>query len=162
MRTILAAATLLGGVALAQAAPADAKTVKIGLSMLTQTAPYYVALQDAVQKQAKALGATVVTADANGDMLKQISDVEDMLSQKIDVLVMDPKDAKGLVGVTREAAKDHVPVIIVDSSIDPSAPVLTTIQSSNSENGRLIGDWLIGKVKNMDLRIALLSGDQGN
>ncbi|MCQ8242256.1 substrate-binding domain-containing protein [Rhizosaccharibacter radicis] len=163
MRTILAAATLACGVMAAQgASAADAKTIKIGVSMLTQTAPYYVALQTAIQKRAQALGATVVTADANGDMLKQISDVEDMLSQKIDVLVMDPKDAKGLVGATKEAAAAHVPVIIVDSSIDPSAPVLTTIQSSNSENGRLIGDWLIGKVKGMDLRIALLSGDQGN
>ena len=163
MKTILAAAALAGGVALAAAAPsAQAKTIKIGLSMLTQNAPYYAALQAAVQKEAKVLGADVVTADANNDMLKQISDVEDMLSQNIDVLVMDPKDAKGLVGVTKEAAAAHIPVIIVDSSIDESAPVLTTIQSNNAENGRLIGDWLVGQVKNKDLHIALLSGDQGN
>ena len=161
MKTMLAVAALAGGVALA-AAPAQARTIKIGLSMLTQDAPYYAALQAAVLKEAKVLGAQVVTADANGDMLKQISGVEDMLSQNIDVLVMDPKDAKGLVGVTREAASAHVPVIIVDSSIDPSAPVLTTIQSSNAENGRLIGDWLVSHVKNQDLHIALLSGDQGN
>jgi ribose transport system substrate-binding protein len=163
MKKILAAATLAGGVALGVAAPpAQARTIKIGLSMLTQNAPYYAALQAAVQKEAKALGATVVTADANNEMLKQISDVEDMLSQNIDVLVMDPKDAKGLVGVTKEAAAAHVPVIIVDSSIDESAPVLTTIQSSNAENGRLIGDWLVSQVKGRDLHIALLSGDQGN
>jgi ribose transport system substrate-binding protein len=163
MNKLLAAAALAGSVALGAAAPAaQAKTIKIGLSMLTQNAPYYAALQAAVQKEAKALGAVVVTADANNQMLKQISDVEDMLSQNIDVLIMDPKDAKGLVGVTKDAAAAHVPVIIVDSSIDPSAPVLTTIQSNNAENGRLIGDWLIGKVKNQDLHIALLSGDQGN
>ena len=166
MRTILAAATLAGGVVLAapaaQALTAQTKTIKIGLSMLTQNAPYYAALQAAVLKEAKAMGAQVVTADANNQMLKQISDVEDMLSQNIDVLVMDPKDAKGLVGATKEAAADHVPVIIVDSSIDPSAPVLTTIQSDNAENGRLIGDWLVSKVKDRDLNIALLSGDQGN
>jgi len=164
MKTVFAAATLAGGLALAAVAPpgAQAKTIKIGLSMLTQNAPYYAALQAAVQKEGQALGATVVSADANNDMLKQISDVEDMLSQNIDVLVMDPKDAKGLVGVTKEAAAAHVPVIIVDSSIDPSAPVLTTIQSDNSENGRLIGDWLISQVHGKDLHIALLSGTQGN
>ncbi len=161
MKTILAAVTFTG-IALASAASADAKTIKIGISMLTQNAPYYAALQAAVQQEAKSLGAQVVTADANNDMLKQISDVEDMLSQNIDVLIMDPKDAKGLVGVTKEAAKAHIPVIIVDSSIDDSAPVLTTIQSSNAENGRLIGDWLINQVKGRDLHIALLSGDQGN
>ena len=162
MKVILAAAALAGSVTLAAAPGAAAKTVKIGLSMLTQNAPYYAALQVAVVKEAKLLGAQVVTADANNDMLKQISDVGDMLSQNIDVLIMDPKDAKGLVGVTRDAAAAHVPVIIVDSSIDPSAPVLTTIQSNNAENGRLIGDWLINQVKGKDLHLAVLSGDQGN
>ncbi len=134
MKKILAAAALVGSVALASASPAAAKTIKIGISMLTQNAPYYAALQSAIEKQAKALGATTVAADAKNDLLKQISDVEDMLSQDIDILIMDPKDAKGLVGVTKEAAAAHIPVIIVDSSIDDSAPVLTTIQSNNAEN----------------------------
>ncbi len=160
MKKILAAATLFASVALAS--PADAKTIKIGISMLTQNAPYYAALQSAIEKEAKTLGATTVAADAKNDLLKQISDVEDMLSQNIDILIMDPKDAKGLVGVTKEAAAAHIPVIIVDSSIDDSAPVLTTIQSNNAENGRLVGDWLVSQVKGKDLHIALLSGAQGN
>jgi hypothetical protein len=37
------------------------------------------------------LGAKVVTADANNAMLKHISDVEDMLSQNIGVLIMYPR-----------------------------------------------------------------------
>jgi len=161
MKKLLAATVLVSGMAFGPMA-AEAAGIKIGISMRTQDAPYYAALQAAVEKEAKALGATTIAADANNDMLKQISDVEDMLSQNINVLVMDPRDAKGLVGVTKEAASQHIPVIIVDSSIDPSAPVLTTIQSNNAENGRLIGDWLVGQVKGRDLHIALLSGDQGN
>ena len=162
MKAIIAAAALAGSVALASAPSADAKAIKIGISMLTQNAPYYAALQSAIEREAKALGATTIAADANNDLVKQIADVEDMLSQDIDILIMDPKDAKGLVGVTKDAAKAHIPVIIVDSSIDESAPVLTTIQSSNSENGRLIGNWLINQVKGKDLHIAVLSGSQGN
>ena len=162
MKTIFAAATVVGSAILVCAPLAHAKTIKIGISMLTQNAPYYAALQSSIEKEAKTLGATTVAADANNDLVKQISDVEDMLSQNIDVLIMDPKDAKGLVGVTKEAKAQHVPVIIVDSSIDQSAPVLTTIQASNAENGRLIGDWLVSQVKGKDLHLALLSGAQGN
>jgi ribose transport system substrate-binding protein len=162
MKTIIAAAALAGSVAFAASPAAHAKDITIGISMVTLDAPYYGALQAAIQAEAKVLGAKTVTADANGDMMKQISDVEDMLSQNIDVLVMDPQDAKGLVGVTKEAAAQHIPVIIVDSSIDPSAPVLTTIQSDNSANGRLVGDWLISTVHGEDLHIALISGNQGN
>jgi ribose transport system substrate-binding protein len=164
LTNILAAAALAGGLALAGAPSASAadKPVKIGISMRTLSAPYYGALQQAVEKEAKAQGAQTVAVDANNDMVKQISDVEDMLSQNIDVLVMDPRDAKGLVGVTKEAAAAKIPVIIIDSSIDDSAPVLTTIQSNNAENGRLVGDWVISQVKDAPLKIALLSGDQGN
>ncbi len=161
---LLATAALAGGLALA-ATPATSaadKPVKIGVSMRTLSAPYYGALQQAVEKEAKAQGAQTVAVDANNDMVKQISDVEDMLSQNIDVLVMDPRDAKGLVGVTKEAAAAKIPVIIIDSSIDDSAPVLTTIQSNNAENGRLVGDWVVSQVKDAPLKIALLSGDQGN
>lgn len=143
-------------------ASAADKPVKIGISMRTLSAPYYGALQAAVEKEAKAQGATTIAVDANNDMVKQISDVEDMLSQNIDVLVMDPRDAKGLVGVIKEAAAAKIPVIIIDSSIDDSAPVLTTIQSNNAENGRLVGDWVVSQVKGKDLKIAVLSGDQGN
>lgn len=164
LTTILASAALAGGLALAAAPSASAadKPVKIGISMRTLSAPYYGALQQAVEKEAKAQGAQTVAVDANNDMIKQISDVEDMLSQNIDVLVMDPRDAKGLVGVTKEAAAAKIPVIIIDSSIDDSAPVLTTIQSNNAENGRLVGDWVVSQVKDAPLKIALLSGDQGN
>ena len=161
MKMLLAAAALAGGLALASA-PADAQTINIGISMRTQNAPYYAALQAAIEKEAKSLGATTVAADAKNDMLKQIADVEDLLSRKIDVLVMNPRDAKGLVGVVKQAAAANIPVIIVDSSIDDSAPALTTIQSNNAENGRLVGDWVVSQVKGKELRIALLSGDQGN
>ena len=164
LTSILATAALAGSLALAGAPSASAadKPVKIGISMRTLSAPYYGALQQAVEKEAKAQGAQTVAVDAGNDMVKQISDVEDMLSQNIDVLVMDPRDAKGLVGVTKEAAAAKIPVIIIDSSIDDSAPVLTTIQSNNAENGRLVGDWVVSQVKDAPLKIALLSGDQGN
>ena len=163
LTTIFATAALAGGLAFAApGASAADKPVKIGISMRTLSAPYYGALQQAVEKEAKAQGAQTVAVDAGNDMVKQISDVEDMLSQNIDVLVMDPRDAKGLVGVTKEAAAAKIPVIIIDSSIDDSAPVLTTIQSNNAENGRLVGDWVVSQVKDAPLKIALLSGDQGN
>ncbi|MGI4797072.1 MAG: substrate-binding domain-containing protein, partial [Janthinobacterium lividum] len=75
MKAMFAAATLVGSLGLAFSPPADAKTIKIGISMLTQNAPYYAALQSAIEKEAKALGATTIAADANNDLVKQIADV---------------------------------------------------------------------------------------
>ena len=65
----------------------------------------------------------MVTFDAKDDMSKQISDIKDMLLQHVNVLVVAARCTKGVVGMVRDAACDHVPVIIVDRSISLSAPV---------------------------------------
>jgi len=36
------------------------------------------------------------------------------------------------------------------------------VQSSNTENGLLVGQWLADNTKGKDLKIALISGDKGN
>ena len=146
------------------ASPADAadKPIKIGVAMYTLSAPYFVAQQQAAKEAAEKLGCTVITTDGQDDMIKQIADVEDMLSQGIDVLILNPRDPKGLVPVTKAATAAKVPVIGMDSSIDPSGDYITIVQSSNSINGQLVGEHLVKVMGNQPLKIALLSGSQGN
>ena len=60
------------------------------------------------------------------------------------------------------AADAGVKVIAIDSTIDPGAKIVTLVQSSNTQNGMLVGRWLADTTKGKDLKIALLSGDQGN
>jgi ribose transport system substrate-binding protein len=57
-----------------------ADKIKIGVSMYTQSAPYFVAQLDAAKKVAEKMGCDVVATDAGNDMIKQIADVEDMIS----------------------------------------------------------------------------------
>ena len=42
------------------------------------------------------------------------------------------------------------------------ANFVTLVQSSNGQNGMLVGQWLADQTKGTDLKIALLSGDKGN
>jgi len=135
---------------------------KIGMSIKTLSAPYFVALVNVVQKKTEELGMKFIYTDAQDDINKQISNVEDLLVQGIDVLIFDPLDPKALVQVTKSATKAGVPVIIVDSSIDPSADYVTNILSNNLANGELVGEWLVNKTSGKKLKIALLSGAQGN
>jgi ribose transport system substrate-binding protein len=51
---------------------------------------------------------------------------------------------------------------VVDSTLDPSANFVTLVQSSNANNGQLVGQWLANQTKGKDLKIALISGDKGN
>jgi ribose transport system substrate-binding protein len=138
------------------------KGKRVGLSMYTLGNPYFAAQKAAVEKTVRALGGHFVATDANDELGKQISDVEDLLALGIDVLVLNPKDPKGLVEATYAARDMKVPVVVIDSGIDPSAFYVTNVQASNRENGMKVGAWVASQLKGKPVKMALLSGTQGN
>ena len=141
---------------------ANAQKLRIGISMKTLDAPYFAAQGKAAEEEVKKLGGTTISADAQNDMMKQIADVEDMLAKGIDGLILNPKDAQGLVPVTKQCTKAGVPVVIIDSSIDPAADYVTIVQSNNTANGLKVGEWFADTYGDKTPHIALLSGEQGN
>ena len=153
---VMASVTICAGQAFAQ------KKIKVGVSIHTLEAPYFVAEIEAIKKKAAESGIEVVSADGAGDMTKQISDIEELLAQKIDLLIIDPKDPKGLVPSTKLATDANVPVVIMDSSIDPSADFVTMVQSDNQANGKLVGAWLAAQMAGTPIKMGLISGVKGN
>ncbi len=155
---LLGAAFLVG----TAGAAAQAADCKVGIAMYTLSAPYFVAQVKAAEAQAKEAGCEVVTSDGQNDMNKQISDVEDMVAQGINLLILNPRDPEGLVSTADAATKAGVKVIIMDSSLDTKADVITQVRSSNSQNGYLVGQWLAKQMQGKPIKIILLSGSQGN
>lgn len=169
----LAAATFLKravrlsvtALALSATATAFAQTpvkIKIGVSMKTLAAPYFAAQMEAVKARGAELGYEVIGTDAQGKIQKQISDIEDMVTRGVKLLIVNPADADALVNAVNSASAAGVKVVIIDSSLNPKANYVTLVQSSNSANGALVGDWLVGEIGDKPLRIALLSGEKGN
>jgi len=136
--------------------------LRIGFSQYTMGAPYFAELAAVIQREGEAKGYEVFVTDAQNDMTKQLADVEDLLAKNIDILIFNPKDPVGAVPAAKAAQQAGVPVIIVDSSIDESAPYVTTIQSNNYENGLLVGEWIANAMKGKEIKMALLSGSPGN
>lgn len=136
--------------------------LKVGFSQYTLAAPYFAELVASAKREAEKQGIDFVAVDAQDDMNKQLANVEDLLAKNIDILLMNPKDPKGAIPAVKAAQKAGVPVIILDSSIDPSAPVVTTIQSNNLENGKLVGEWIANQMKGKQIKAAVLSGAAGN
>ncbi len=157
LKTALAAAASLLAIGAAEAAEC-----KIGISMKTLDAPYFAAQEVSAKKHAEEIGCEVISADAQNDLNKQIADIEDMVAQGIGALIVNPRDSKGMVPAVNAASAAGVKVFVIDSTLDPAANFVTLVQSSNSRNGMLVGQWLADQTKGKDLKIALLSGDKGN
>ncbi len=152
----LASAALLGMMGHAEAA------CLIGMSNYTLAAPYFAAQDAEARKYGAQVGCQVISANGQNDMSKQISDIEDMVSRHVNLLLVNARDPEGLVPAVHAAANAGVKVIAVDSGLDPKAGYLTLVQSSNLQNGQQVGRWLAGKMGGAHMNIALISGDKGN
>ncbi|WP_340188944.1 substrate-binding domain-containing protein [Escherichia coli] len=51
---------------------------------------------------------------ANQDLNKQLSDVEDFITKKVDAIIISPVDSKGVQAAIIKADKAGIPVITVD------------------------------------------------
>jgi len=154
---------LCSTVALLGAGTAHAKDCAVGISMYTLSAPYFVAQEKAARERATELGCKVIaSSDARNDMNKQIADVEDMVTRGVNLLVLNPRDPEGMLPAVAAAAAQGVTVVVIDSGINPKAKILTLVQSNNTANGELVGEWLAQQTKGKAVKIALLSGDKGN
>ncbi len=148
--------------AILSGAPAQAKDLKIGFSQVTLQSPFYVQLRDGAIAAAKKGGDTLIFLDANGDISKQNNDIQDLLTKKVDVLIIDPVNPDS-VGASLDAAKARkVPVIAVDRSIN--GDVATTIGRDNVKMGKLSGDALLAALKSHNVndgKIIEIQGDAG-
>jgi len=141
---------------------AMAADCKVGLTMPSLNAPYFAAQVAAVEAAAKEKGCEITTADSQSDFSKQISDIEDMVAKGVQILIVNPRDQEALVATVDAASKAGVKVVVMDSTLNPKANVITQVRSSSDENGRLVGDWIAKKMKGTPIRMLLLSGNQGN
>lgn len=127
-----------------------AKEYKIGASLLTQQHPFYIDLADAMKAEAKKDDVVLNISIANQDLNKQLSDVEDFITKKVDAIIISPVDSKGVQAAIIKAEKAGIPVITVDVAAE-GVPVVTHVATDNYaggvEAGKLMGKLLNGKGK---------------
>jgi ribose transport system substrate-binding protein len=141
---------------------ADLSDIKVGYCTPSLNAPFYVVLTQYIQKYSEGFGMKFVSADGQDDIVRQITSLEDLIAAGVNVLILNPLDHKALVPAVNAAVKSGVPVFIVDSAIDPAADYITSVQADNEGNGELIGQWVVNKIGKASIKVALISGSQGN
>ncbi len=99
--------------------------------------------QKDMESWAEKLGIKLITADANQDPSKQLSDIQNMLAQKPDVMVVSPLESKALVPAIFMCENANVPLIIIDRTIaaEPGEGIYKSeITQSHVISGRLLAE----------------------
>lgn len=135
-----------GGGSGSAAAPANCKGPNghflIGVSQANVAEPYRQQMDDDIQKAAKADPQfEVKISDAAQDNSKQVSDVENFLTQQIDLLIISPNEATPLTAVVKKAYDKGIPVLVIDRKVDGDA-YTEFIGADNTQIGKLAGEHM--------------------
>lgn len=127
---------------------------RIGLSLSTLNNPFFVTLRDGALDKAKELGIELIVVDAQDKPSKQLNDIEDLIQQKVDLIIINPTDSDAIVTAVEEANEAGIPVITVDRAAN-GGKVVVHIASDNVLGGRMaarfIAEKLGGKGKVVEL-----------
>lgn len=92
----------------------------IGMSQANLSEPWRTVMNEEIKQQAsKYKDIRIIFTDAAQDSMKQISDVEKLLRNGVDLLMISPNDEKLLAPVIAKA-NEQVPVIVLDREIEGS------------------------------------------
>lgn len=115
---------------------------KIGLVISTLNNPFFVTLKEGAEEKAAQLGYELVVLDSQDDSSRELSNVEDVLQQGIDVLLINPVDSDAVVNAVKLANDKNIPVITLDRSAS-GGDVKVHIASDNVVGGKMAAEFII-------------------
>ncbi|MFY0409759.1 substrate-binding domain-containing protein [Solicola sp. PLA-1-18] len=86
----------------------------IGISYPTANSPFWKAYNDFIDDGADQLGITVNAVSADENEQKQLSDVQNLISQGVDGLIITPQSTSIAPTLLRAAARADIPVVVTD------------------------------------------------
>lgn len=114
--------------------------MKIGVSM-NSADEFRSSWLNAFEEQAEAKGYEVVSTNADSSADKQISDIESLIQQDIDVAVVHAYSEDGIVPALDALKEASLPVILVDFQV-ASDDYVTLVSDDQSQNGVIQGGYV--------------------
>ncbi|GAB6087071.1 sugar ABC transporter substrate-binding protein [Alkaliphilus crotonatoxidans] len=152
---LLAFVLVVGLFAGCSSQPADEETggegatdekIVVGLSLPTQREERWVRDKEKMEAVAEEMGIELLVKVADANMQEQITQVEALLTQGIDVLILAPHDASAAASLVEKAHQEGVPVISYDRLITNTDKLDVYLSFDNVKVGELQGQYITEQV----------------
>ena len=146
---------------------ASAADIKVGVSMSAFDDTFLTYLREDMDKQAKSYpkgdGVQLQFEDARADVVKQLSQVENFISQKVDAIIVNPVDTASTKNIINAATKAGIPLVFVNRRPDQKdlPKDVVAVVSDDTEAGRLQMQYIAEKLGGKG-KIVILLGDLAN
>lgn len=147
-----AAAILISGAAMAQ------ETIKIGMVNLSLCCAYFVGMDAAVKDAASAYSnVEILSTDANGDVEKLTSDVDDLLNQGVQGLIVSGAWIEAAPAAIEAINMAGVPVVMVDRLLK-GGDYTSWVGPDNRAIGEGIGEYIVERLGEAGGKVAIIRG----
>lgn len=136
--------------------------MRVGFSQTETDGPWRIAETKSMQDEAAKRGYDLVFTNARGDLGTQVSNLEDLIAQRVDAIFLAPRQEEGFEAALQSAKEAGIPVILIDRQVKGTAgqDFVTFIGSDFVDEGRRAGEWLAKQV-NGKAGIIELKGSTG-
>ncbi|RFU60998.1 substrate-binding domain-containing protein [Bacillus sp. V59.32b] len=127
--------------------------IVIGFSQSVMDHPFRIANVESAKKAAKKLGVELIVTDGQGDVNKEISNIESLIARNVDAIIVSSLSGKAIYPAYKQVAQAQIPLIIGASGVpdDPKIPYISYVATDEVSMGQRAAQY-----------IAELMGDKGN
>lgn len=116
-------------------------SITIGYSGYTVSNPFFAGILEGLERGAEETGVTLISTNANGDPNQQVTDVENLITQGVDYIAINPADGKAIIPAVKAADAAGIPVIALADSI--GTDVAFTISQNHVDAGAMAAQEIV-------------------
>lgn len=118
---------------------------KFGYTCMDGTNPFFVILEQTIREGVEANGDTLISADPANDVTLQITQIEDMITQGIDAIFLNPAEAEGILPALDMLKEAGIPILNFDTEVAELEYCFSYVGSDNYNAGYVCGEDLVKK-----------------
>ncbi len=140
------------------------RRLTIGVSFEILQTEFWVAALEAFRAELGRRNMLIIEAIADGDANRQIEQVRNFITRKVDGIVMVPKDAKACLPIIKAANAANIPIVLFNRPPDKSDARSVAVVADNFALTRDTVTYMIGEAKKTGTthKAMLLIGDLGD
>lgn len=119
-----------------------------GYTCMDGTNPFFVILEKTIKKEVEKNGDKLISTDPANNVSLQITQIEDMITQGIDAIFLNPAEAEGILPALDALKAAGIPIINFDTEVADLSYVQAYVGSDNVNAGRVCGQDLVKKCPN--------------
>jgi inositol transport system substrate-binding protein len=142
----------------------ESKPLTVGVAFETLQTEYWIAGYDAIKAECAKRGFKVVEAVADNDANRQLEQVKNFITRKVDGIILVPKDASTCIPMIKAANSAKIPIVLFNRPADKSDAKSVAVVADNFALTKETVAYMIGQAKKSGTKhkAMVLLGDLGD